>query len=128
MILRTRATRPQRVASLFRALHWRAGRKPSVQALRHAGGIDQQCMDGLDIRCFRLHGKIARKILATKVPAPKKTTAPAPKRTTAPPPASGAVHPGAFCAPAGAFGHTVDGTLMECKPSATDARNRWRKA
>lgn len=38
------------------------------------------------------------------------------------------VHPGAFCSPHLSFGHTNDGTLMQCKPSATDARFRWRAA
>jgi hypothetical protein len=38
------------------------------------------------------------------------------------------VHPGAFCSPGGALGLTNDGTLMRCETSATDSRNRWRKA
>lgn len=38
------------------------------------------------------------------------------------------VNPGSFCSPGGAFGHTKKGTLMQCKTSATDSRNRWRKA
>jgi hypothetical protein len=38
------------------------------------------------------------------------------------------VHPGAFCSPEGALGLTNKGTLMRCKPSATDSRDRWRKA
>jgi hypothetical protein len=61
-------------------------------------------------------------------PPPQATEAPAPPP---PPPAGGpqqGVHPGAFCSPQGAMGNTVDGTLMQCKPSATDSRNRWRKA
>ncbi|QDP98764.1 DUF1524 domain-containing protein [Microlunatus elymi] len=40
----------------------------------------------------------------------------------------GVVHPGAFCAPAGATGHTAKGTPMECKTKPGDPRNRWRSA
>jgi len=78
----------------------------------------------------------------TAVPAPPPvatTAAPNPEGTTdgppPPPPTTAAgpepvhgVHPGAFCSPYGALGYTVDGTLMRCEPSATDSRNRWRKA
>lgn len=60
-------------------------------------------------------------------PKPVVTTrTPRPSATTRAP--LGVVHPGAFCAPKGALGRTSAGTLMECKPSATDTRNRWRKA
>lgn len=54
-----------------------------------------------------------------------------PRRTTSRPagqPTQKDVHPGAFCKPRGAYGLTSDGTLMRCKPSATDSRNRWREA
>lgn len=67
---------------------------------------------------------------AAPAPAPA-APAPAP---AAPAPAPAApvvqegVHPGAFCKPAGAFGHTTTGLLMQCKTSATDTRNRWRAA
>jgi len=46
-----------------------------------------------------------------------------------PPPSSpsdeGLVHPGAFCSPQGATGHTSAGTPMVCEP-ASDGRNRWQ--
>lgn len=38
------------------------------------------------------------------------------------------IHPGAFCAEHWAFGLTDNGTLMQCKPSATDSYFRWRAA
>jgi hypothetical protein len=37
------------------------------------------------------------------------------------------VSPGAFCAPAGATGKSVNGTSYTCKTSPTDTRNRWRQ-
>jgi hypothetical protein len=40
------------------------------------------------------------------------------------PPDEGIVHPGAFCSPIGATGHTTAGTPMVCGP-ASDGRNRW---
>jgi len=53
-------------------------------------------------------------------PKPKpKTPAPPPS-----PPDEGVVHPGAFCSPAGATGHTTKGTPMVCG-SASDGRDRW---
>jgi hypothetical protein len=62
-------------------------------------------------------------------PKPKPTTRkPTPKPTKTTRPAGPFVHPGAFCAPRGARGVTSKGTPMVCKPSATDPRNRWRKA
>lgn len=71
---------------------------------------------------------------APAAPAPAAPAAPAPA-PAAPAPAAPAapavqegVHPGAFCKPAGAFGHTSTGLLMQCKTSATDTRNRWRAA
>ena len=61
------------------------------------------------------------------VPQPQKTTgAPHPPPTTAAP--QQGVHPGAFCSPHWAFGYTVGGVLMQCKPSATDTKFRWRQA
>jgi hypothetical protein len=58
----------------------------------------------------------------------KPTTKPKPKPTKTTAPVRTGVHPGAFCSPRGAFGLTNAGTLMQCKPSPTDSRNRWRKA
>jgi hypothetical protein len=52
---------------------------------------------------------------------------PTPPPTQSSPPDSGLVHPGAFCAPQGATGHTTAGTAMVCEP-ASDGRNRWRSA
>jgi hypothetical protein len=47
-----------------------------------------------------------------------------------PPPSSpadeGIVHPGAFCSPEGATGHTRAGTPMVCEP-ASDGRDRWQR-
>lgn len=37
------------------------------------------------------------------------------------------VYPGAFCAPRGATGRSAKGATYTCKPSDTDARNRWRR-
>lgn len=57
---------------------------------------------------------------------------PKPKPVAKPKPVShpdlGVVHPGAFCAPEGATGHTTRGTPMTCKTSSTDSRARWRSA
>ncbi|MEW1951982.1 HNH endonuclease family protein [Terrabacter sp. NPDC080008] len=73
-------------------------------------------------------------------PAPKPTSKPAPKPAPAPPPAPKpapkpaspatvqGVHPGAFCAPQGALGYTVKGTLMRCTFKSGDIRARWRSA
>ena len=50
-----------------------------------------------------------------------------PSRPPPPPPSppdEGVVHPGAFCSPAGATGHTSKGTPMVCGP-ASDGRDRW---
>jgi hypothetical protein len=38
------------------------------------------------------------------------------------------VGPPKFCSPRGALGYTSTGKLMQCKPSATDTRNRWHEA
>jgi hypothetical protein len=55
---------------------------------------------------------------------PPTTTPPNPTTTTTPPPNEGTVHPGAFCSPQGATGHTTAGTPMVCEP-ASDGRDRW---
>ncbi|MCU1488233.1 MAG: hypothetical protein JWN67_4979 [Actinomycetia bacterium] len=62
--------------------------------------------------------------------APTTTTTRPPSTTTTTSPAvtDQVVTPGAFCAPAGATGHTSAGTPMVCKSTATDSRNRWRAA
>lgn len=72
----------------------------------------------------------------TPVPAPTTVTSPAATPTaqptaTYPPeptPTYSGVTPGAFCGDHYAYGHTSAGTLMQCKPSATDSRFRWRAA
>lgn len=67
----------------------------------------------------------------TTRPKPAPTTVrpkPAPTRTTPPPPPAAAVHPGAFCSPEGATGHTAKGTLMRCTRKPGEDRARWRKA
>jgi hypothetical protein len=51
----------------------------------------------------------------------------APPATEPPAPSQQIVHPGAFCAPAGARGVTTAGTPMVCGP-ASDGRNRWHAA
>lgn len=57
---------------------------------------------------------------------PKPSAPPAPSSPAASSlPDEGTVHPGAFCAPQGATGHTTAGTHMVCEP-ASDGRNRWR--
>lgn len=58
----------------------------------------------------------------------KPTSAPAKPSAAAPHADVDVVHPGAFCAPAGATGHTTKGTPMTCRTSATDSRNRWRSS
>lgn len=67
----------------------------------------------------------------TYKPVPKPTTAKpttksVPKPTTKKPAPTGNVHPGAFCANAGAIG-TYNGKVYTCKKSATDQRLRWRQ-
>jgi hypothetical protein len=37
------------------------------------------------------------------------------------------VHPGSFCAPAGAVGVTSAGAPMVCRTTASDSRPRWRQ-
>ena len=60
-------------------------------------------------------------------PAPPAPPPPAPPPRPEPEPTQQGVHPGAFCSPKWAFGLTSSGTLMQCKPSATDTRFRWRQ-
>lgn len=52
---------------------------------------------------------------------------PAPPPPSSSPPDEGVVHPGAFCSPEGATGHTSAGTPMVCEP-ASDGRDRWRSS
>lgn len=52
---------------------------------------------------------------------------PKPKPPMPPPPDVEIVHPGAFCSPEGATGHTSAGTHMICEP-ASDGRDRWQRA
>ena len=64
-------------------------------------------------------------------PAPSQPTRPAPTSSPASSPSNSSipvVHPGAFCADAGARGITTKGTPMICKTTATDNRLRWRAA
>lgn len=69
------------------------------------------------------------KPLPTTAKKPTATTATKPTTpTTLPAGTVGPVHPGAFCAPAGAKGVTKAGTLMKCGPTKVDPKNRWRKA
>ncbi len=56
-------------------------------------------------------------------PKPKPKSKPKPPPPPSPPD-EGVVHPGAFCSPQGATGHTTAGTPMVCGP-ASDGRNRW---
>jgi len=58
-------------------------------------------------------------------PKPKPKPPPPPSQPS--PPDEGLVHPGAFCAPEGATGHTTAGTPMVCEP-ASDGRDRWQHA
>jgi len=62
--------------------------------------------------------------------APVTTGAPKAAATTPPKSSSqGTVHPGAFCAPAGATGHTSAGTAMVCGTTANSPdRARWHRA
>jgi len=67
----------------------------------------------------------------TASPSPTGTLAPiySPPATTATTPSTSyGVTPGAFFAEHYAYGYTSAGTLMQCKPSATDTRFRWRAA
>ena len=64
---------------------------------------------------------------------PKPTPKPAPPVVTPAPPVApaapylGVVHPGSWCAPAGATGVTVKGTPMVCGP-ASDGTDRWHSS
>jgi hypothetical protein len=77
--------------------------------------------------------------LTTEAPPPAPPAAHTTTRRVPPPPSpkppptthdqyAHGVHPGAFCAPGGALGYTVAGTLMRCTTTAVDSRNRWRRA
>lgn len=57
----------------------------------------------------------------------KPKPAPSPSPTPSSPPDEGVVHPGAFCSPLGATGHTTAGTPMVCGP-ASDGRDRWHSS
>jgi hypothetical protein len=57
-------------------------------------------------------------------PPPPQPQPQPPPPTPSGPPDEGVVHPGAFCSPEGATGHTTAGTPMVCGP-ASDGRNRW---
>jgi hypothetical protein len=66
---------------------------------------------------------------------PRSASTSAPKTTTASSESGTAnqdvrenVHPGSFCTPHGALGRTDAGVLMRCTTTATDSRNRWRRA
>jgi hypothetical protein len=61
----------------------------------------------------------------TPVPAgqPAGSTETSPAASTDP-----RVHPGAFCAPAGATGVSSKGVRYVCRTSETDVRNRWRRS
>jgi hypothetical protein len=52
---------------------------------------------------------------------------PQPQPTPVGPPDEGVVHPGSFCSPEGATGHTTIGTPMVCGP-ASDGRDRWHSS
>jgi hypothetical protein len=58
---------------------------------------------------------------------PKPKPKPTPPSGPSGPPDEGIVHPGAFCSPEGATGHTTAGTPMVCGP-ASDGRDRWHHA
>jgi len=58
---------------------------------------------------------------------PKPEVAPKPETKKKSSTVSGTVHPGAFCHEPGAKGKTEAGTKMECKKTAKDNRERWRK-
>jgi len=60
-------------------------------------------------------------------PRPKPNPPPPPPPSQPSPPDEGVVHPGAFCSPEGATGHTTAGTPMVCEP-ASDGRDRWQSA
>lgn len=65
-----------------------------------------------------------------RTPPPQPTTEapPPPPPTTEAAPEIQGVHPGAFCSEHWSYGRTSTGLLMQCKPSATDSRFRWRQA
>lgn len=59
-------------------------------------------------------------------PKPRPRPAPRPAPPTSAPD-EGTVHPGSFCSPQGATGHTTAGTPMVCEP-ASDGRDRWQSS
>jgi hypothetical protein len=59
-------------------------------------------------------------VVAPPKPPPTPPTPPGP-------PDEGVVHPGSFCSPDGATGHTSIGTPMVCGP-ASDGKDRWHHA
>jgi hypothetical protein len=61
------------------------------------------------------------KVVQTYAPKPVQTVAP---QQTTPAPSGDTVHPGSFCAPAGATGVSKTGKSEICGP-ASDGRNRW---
>ncbi|MCU1472250.1 HNH endonuclease family protein [Amnibacterium sp.] len=69
-------------------------------------------------------------VLPVAAPRVHRSTAAAPSSAPKPPARAdaGVVHPGAFCSPQGATGHTAKGTPMTCRTSATDTRDRWRSS
>lgn len=75
---------------------------------------------------FRLGG--GREVTAPAATASKPAATPKPATSTPATSGGSVVHPGAYCSPRGAYGRTSAGTLMQCKPSDTDTRNRWRRA
>ncbi|MFE1166708.1 serine/threonine kinase [Nocardiopsis sp. NPDC058789] len=60
-------------------------------------------------------------------PAPAPDPDPAPAPDPEPAPVQG-VHPGSFCSQHWQYGHTSNGTLMQCTTTAEDSRFRWRSA
>lgn len=69
---------------------------------------------------------ITKKPKAKKTPVKTITTKPKPTKTKKPKPStpSKTVHPGAYCAPAGATGVAKNGKIYTCKGPG---RNRWRR-
>jgi len=87
------------------------------------------------IKRIRRHREVYAPFPSDRRPQPEAELPPSPPPTDAPtaaptePPASPQpiVHPGAYCAPAGATGVTAAGTPMVCGPES-DGRNRWHAA
>lgn len=66
-------------------------------------------------------------IRVTYANVPTSTRASTQQDTTAAGTEKQRVYPGAFCTPRGAIGYSAKNVRYECKPSATEARNRWRR-